>query len=128
MACSPVAIQGELKSGSSSHLLVVKDLVAGDCHHAATLPSQESSKQAHVGRHIYGITWLARRQIASSGRGMHQAPRTHHLPCAALLLGGFARGVLGLATAQAFTSCGAGTKILLVWLKGVERIHQRRQS
>ena len=74
------------------------------------------------GCRIYGIEWLARSQIAYSGRGMHETPCTHNFHCVTLLLCGFARGVLGLATAQAFTSFGACTKVLLVWLWGV-RVH-----
>ena len=93
LACSPVAIQGELKWGSSKDLLLVKGLSAsrsnlerrpssrGDHHHAATLPSRESSKKAPLGCHIYGIKWLARSQIAYNGRGMHDTPCTHNFLC-----------------------------------------------
>ena len=70
--CSPVAVQGELTLGSSNDLSLVKDLIAGDRHHAATPPSRESSKKAHLGCHIYGIKWLARSQIAYNGRGMQR--------------------------------------------------------
>lgn len=43
--------------------------------------------------------------------------------CAAHLLCGFHRGVLGPATAQAFTSFRAFTKLLLVWLREAKLIY-----
>ena len=116
--CSPVAVQGELTLGSSNDLSLVKDLIAGDHRHAATLPSRQSSKKAHLGCHIYGVKSLARSHMAYNGRGTHETPCTHNFHCVALLLCGFPRGVLGPATAQAFTSFGACTKLLLVWLRG----------
>ena len=93
LACSPVAIQGELQWGSSKDLLLVKGLSAwrsnpercpssrGDHHHAATLPSRKSSKKAPLGCHIYGIKWLAHSEIAYNGRGMHETPCTHNFLC-----------------------------------------------
>ena len=126
--CSPVAVQGELELGSSNNLSLVKDLIAGDHQHAATLPSRQSSKKAPLGCHIYGMKWLARSQIAYNVRGMHGTPCTHNIHCVALLLCGFPRGVPGPATAQAFTSFGASTKMLLVWLRGVKCIRHRYEG
>ena len=94
LACSPLAIQGELKLGSSNDLPLVKDPVAGDHLHAAPLPSRESSKKAHLSCHIYGIKWLARSQITYNGRGMHETPCTHNFHCVALLFCGFPRGLV----------------------------------
>ena len=54
LVCSPVAVQGELTLGSSNDLSLVKDLIAGDHQHAATLPSRQSAKKAPLGCHIYG--------------------------------------------------------------------------
>ena len=82
--CSPVAVQGELKLGSSNDLSLVKDLIAGDHRHAATLPSRQSSKKAHLGCHIYGIKWLAHSEIAYNGRGMHETPCTHNFLCSSI--------------------------------------------
>ena len=122
LVCSPVAVQGELTLGSSNDLSLVKDLIAGDHQHAATLPSRQSAKKAPLGCHIYGMKWLARSQIAYNGRSTHGTPCTYNVHCVALLLCGFPGGVLGPATAHAFTSFGACTTLLLVWLRGC-RVH-----
>lgn len=56
-----------------------------------------------------------------SGKRLHKTTCTHNwlvftvLFCSVV---GFLKRVLGLATAQAFTSFGAHTKWLLVWLRG----------
>ena len=96
LACSPLAIQGELKWGSSKDLLLVEGLSAsrsnlerhpssrGDHHHAAMLPSKESSKKAPLGCHIYGVKWLAHSEIAYNGRGMHETPCTHKFLCSSV--------------------------------------------
>ena len=131
LAYNPAAIQEELKLDSSQDLSLVKGLCAsrsnierrpssrGDHRHAATLPSGESSEKAHLGCHVYGIRWLACSQIACNWKGMHETPCTHNFHCVALLLCGFPGGVLGPATAHAFSSFGACTKLLLVWLRGL---------
>lgn len=50
---------------------------------------------------------------------MHKTTCTHHLSMFSALfcfIVVFLKGVLGLASAQAFTSFGMYTKLLLVWL------------
>lgn len=50
----------------------------GDHHHAATLPSRESSKAAYLGCHIYGKKWLAPSKVSYNGEVCmrHLGPKT----------------------------------------------------
>lgn len=88
----------------------------GHHHRAPRLPSRESSAKAHVGCLISGINWLVRGQIASVGEvRMRLLVLTPFF--STLLLARFSQGALGPAKSQAFTSFGAGTKLLLVCLR-----------
>ena len=77
----------------SKGLLSVKDLSASrrklegypssrrDHRHTAMLPSRESSKKAHLGCHIYGIKWLACRQVTCHGKGLQETPSNQNFHC-----------------------------------------------
>lgn len=58
----------------------------GDHCHTTRLLSQENSKKAHSGCHIYGIKWSACSQITFDGKGVHKTPCTHIFPCSLINL------------------------------------------
>lgn len=90
LACTAVAIRGQLELGSTSDLSLLKNLIVlrskpERCpifrrghHHIARLPGRESSKEAYFGCRIYGMKRLAHSQIAYSEKGMHDTPCTHN--------------------------------------------------
>jgi len=121
----------------------------GDHCHALVLPSRESSKKAHLVRHIYGIKWMAFSQITWERYArdslysqlslfldkwvlekpptihelitwlmflvhVHRCSLCHFAPLWVFREQTEIRGVLGLTTAQAFTSSKACTKPLPV--------------